>query len=156
MLTKSVLFLLCKRSIVILQPQFVVYLSVIQAYQSWFHLRSFYTSYTSSLSEELHCYVRRLLLEIKVTNDSSRNHFQNRCTKRQAINSRVMPYSDSYRIHEIHRYNNLYITEVVCALMVYYCNEHYGIRYAALSLEKYYFLLELIRQIDALWNGSIF
>ena len=94
--------------------------------------------------------LRRLLLEIKVTNDSSRNHFQNRCTKRQAINSRVMPYSDSYRIHEIHRYNNLYITEVVCALMVYYCNEHYGIRYAALSLEKYYFLLELIRQIDAL------
>ena len=61
-----------------------------------------------------------------------------------------MPYSDSYRIHEIHRYNNLYITEVARALMVYYCNEHYGIRYAGLSLEKYYFLLELIRQIDAL------
>ena len=26
----------------------------------------------------------RLLLEIKVTNDSSRNHFQNRCTKRRS------------------------------------------------------------------------
>ena len=57
MLTKSVLFLLCKRSIVILQPQFVVYLSLIEAYQSSFHLRSFYTSFASSLSEQLHCYV---------------------------------------------------------------------------------------------------